>query len=134
MAKPARVHQVAAMLSRFAAITATPAEARGTWAISLAQDARSALRTIFGFVCEPFEPPMLTAEVVSRTADALSLASGLFSRGLSVQSSCPDARTVMARASLRWPSSIGALKRQFPAFGSRAWTRCGTGSREVRHA
>jgi hypothetical protein len=45
--------------------------------VLVAQDQRSALRTLFGYACEPFELPMLSQSVVSRTADTLSLENGI---------------------------------------------------------
>ena len=69
--------QVAATLAVFEAIKASRAEARGTWAVLVAQDQRSALRTLFGYCVEPFGLPMLAAAVVGRTADTLALESGV---------------------------------------------------------
>jgi hypothetical protein len=69
--------QVAAMIATFEAIRATRTEGRGTWAVLVAQDQRSALRALFGYVCEPFELPMLAGAVVGWTADTLSLETGV---------------------------------------------------------
>jgi hypothetical protein len=65
------------MIATFEAVRAKRAEGRGTWVVLVAQEQRSALRALFGYVCEPFELPMLAGAVVGRTADTLSLETGV---------------------------------------------------------
>ncbi len=47
--------QIATMVATFEAIRATNAEGRGTYAVLVCQDARSALRTLFRYASEPFD-------------------------------------------------------------------------------
>jgi hypothetical protein len=70
--------QVAAMVAVFEAIRATRAEGRGTYAVLVCQDARSALRTLFRYASEPFdEAPILRGGIVSKTADSIELENGV---------------------------------------------------------
>jgi hypothetical protein len=62
----------------FEAIRATRAEGRGTYAVLVCQDVRSALRTLFRYASEPFdEAPILRGGIVSKTADSIELENGV---------------------------------------------------------
>lgn len=66
--------QVAAAMAAFAAITGQD----GTHALLIAQDQRSALRTLLRYARQPFEAlPMLSAEVARDVADSLELRNGV---------------------------------------------------------
>ena len=68
--------QIAAMIADFEAACAIGA--RGLYAVLVAQDARAAIRTLFGYAVEPFDAsPMLQNLVVARTAESLTLTNGL---------------------------------------------------------
>jgi Terminase large subunit, T4likevirus-type, N-terminal len=70
--------QVAAMIATFEAIRATRAEGRGTYAVLVCQDARSALRTLFRYASQPFDDaPILRGGIVSKTADSIELENGV---------------------------------------------------------
>ncbi len=70
--------QVAAALATFEAIRAPREPGRGEmWATLIAQDQRSALRTLFGYAAQFFEvAPMLERAVVSQTSDTIQLENG----------------------------------------------------------
>jgi len=66
--------QIAAAMAAFAAITGQD----GTHALLIAQDQRSALRTLLRLARQPFESqPMFTAEVARDVADTLELRNGV---------------------------------------------------------
>ncbi len=66
--------QIAAAMAAFAAITGQD----GTHALLIAQDQRSALRTLLRYARQPFETrPMFTAEVARDVADTLELRNGV---------------------------------------------------------
>jgi Terminase large subunit, T4likevirus-type, N-terminal len=70
--------QSAALVAVFEAIRATRAEGRGTYAVLVCQDVRSALRTLFRYASEPFdEAPILRGGIVSKTADSIELENGV---------------------------------------------------------
>jgi hypothetical protein len=70
--------EVAAALAVFEAISAPRIRGRGeVYALLIAQDQRSSLRTLFRYASSPFEvSPMLERFVVNRTSDTLSLENG----------------------------------------------------------
>jgi hypothetical protein len=69
--------QIAAMIADFEALRSERAEGRGTFAVLVAQDARAAIRTLFGYAADPFDSPMLSAGVVSRLQDSITLGNGV---------------------------------------------------------
>lgn len=69
--------QVAAIVGAYEAAQASAAGRRGQYVVLAAQDARNAQRALLGYCREAFDVPMLAAEVVRDTAEALELRGGV---------------------------------------------------------
>jgi hypothetical protein len=67
--------QLSAVLAAFEACRAN---GRGQWALLIAQDHRSATRNLFRYAADALEvSPVLSGEIVAKTADSLELATGV---------------------------------------------------------